>query len=195
MIHPEEESLNAQIPRSTSTKIVFPYDKQAKKFDTRGYLPAHTQDRLTFQDVEQFLEQVNVPIRKWHKDFGHLYEESFSFCFVFVICFLFFPLLFFLIGYLLWAQAKSKKELREAKEKAKIFVIENNPRFLEKGLVWTIPVHFPQWIELLTNAEGAVPGISIMAHSKPEIHTISIAQKEYKKKEASNDIQEYCFNA
>ena len=51
-------------PFSTPDCLVFPYDKFQKKFSTTNYLSIQTQDRLSLQEIEQFLEQANIPLKE-----------------------------------------------------------------------------------------------------------------------------------
>ena len=88
-------------------------------------------------------------------------------------------------------QARARESMRAAMEKSIMFVRDNNQHFIARGLMWNVPIHFPQWIELWVNVQGSqrplvnipvepIQGIPIMARKKrPEIHTVTMPQQEY----------------
>jgi len=141
-------------PSSTSTCIIFPYDKEKRKFITSNYSTMQTQHRASTEDIERFLAEVNEPIAEWYKEYRNAYEcRGMYFCLL-ITLFLLAPLFFcYLCCYIPeWREAKKKKE--EAEEKAKLIIREKSTIFHEKGLVWNVPQYFPHWIELWTNTGG-----------------------------------------
>jgi len=177
------------IPKSNPDRIIFPYDKKAKKFIMADNLPFRTQDRVHIREIETFLEQINIPLKKWHEDYSMFWEVSPRYCCLLIICFILLPLMLFIVCYQSVKQNKALKELREITLKSKAFVEENNQRFIERGLLWTFPVYFPRWIELWPHHQDPIQHAIVrvgdgkpvelqQSSRKPEIHTIEVAQND-----------------
>jgi len=189
MVHHHRRRIIILTPSSTPQSLVFPYDRVNKKFSTTSYIPLQTQDRLSIQEVEQFLEQASIPINEWYEQYGWVTNGSCKFICLLLFCFFIFPLYFFFICWLICYQQKSAKKLQEAAEKSKLFIRDNNQQFIERGLMWNVPVHYPQWIELWTTVGGPQPqaGFPMMPQgqpgydgfSRPGIPTQTLPQQNY----------------
>jgi len=171
------------IPSSTPLSIVFPYDSQAQKFSTSSYMPLQTQNRASLEEIEQFLDQANAPIKEWYAEFGYLQEGSAKMTALLIICTIIMPLIFFFLCWITAVQNKSAVKLKEASEKAKLFIRDNGQQFIDKGLLWNIPTRFPHWIELWTSLEGppqmglGQPGFG--GFQQPGIQTMPVQQQNY----------------
>ena len=174
-------------PLSTRHHIIFPYDRETKKFVTSNYIPIQTDNRVHHIEIEQFLEQVNIPIKKWHENYSLFYDPPLAFCCLFILCLFLLPLLFFLVCWLSSKQANAIKDLGGAIGIARTFVQIHNPKWAQRGFMWSIPVHPPQWIELWADYGQPAPrarivqGIPVVPQPrrKPEIHTICLPQQNY----------------
>jgi len=96
------------------------------------------------------------------------------------------------------AQTQANAKLKEVTEKAKLFIRDNSQQFVGRGLLWTVPAHFPQWIELWTTLEGP----SQMGFGQPEPHqqgiqTILMPQQNYQNVQnvGISDQQGYLANS
>ncbi len=171
-----------RIPKSNAERIIFPYDKKAKEFKMAGEFEFRIQDRAHIREIQTFLDQINIPLKKWHEDNAFLWKESPLYCCFLIICFILLPLLIMVICYHSARQNKALKELKDIMQKSKIFVEENNSRFLERGLLWTFPVHFPRWIELWmqqVDPRDGMPVDIMQVQKTPEIQTIEVRQRDY----------------
>ena len=170
------------IPPSNPDRIIFPYDKKAKRFIMADNLPFRTQDRAHIGEIQTFLDQINIPLKKWHEDYSMFWEVSPRYCCLLIICFFLVPLLLFIVCYQSSKRSKALKELKEITLKSKNFVEENNSRFIERGLLWTFPVHFPRWIELWmqqVDPRDGMPVDIMQVQKTPEIQTIEVRQRDY----------------
>ena len=50
----------SKLPKSTTSKLIFPYDYNTGKYDTGFYIPALTQERLSKQDIESFMNEIQA---------------------------------------------------------------------------------------------------------------------------------------
>lgn len=141
-------------PSSSPECLVFPYDKPTRKFNTNNYFPYQTQDRINMQELEEFLDKVNVPIKEWYDKYAYLFEGSFRFYVVFVICLILIPLALIWVIWLNIAQYLAIKKQEEYAERGRAIVKNLQRRFPIRGLKWNIPERFPQWIELLVQDYG-----------------------------------------
>jgi len=155
------------IPSSTPQSLVFPYDGISKKFNTNSYMPIQTQNRISIEEIEQFLDIINGPIKEWYDEYGWLTNGSCKFVCLMFTCFIIMPLMFFFICWMACAQSKAADALQKAGEKAKILVRDNNQRFVERGLMWNVPTHFPRWIELWTQVGPGFGGASMPQQGFP----------------------------
>lgn len=185
---PYSPALQRPIPPSTPNCVVFPYDPKAKRFVIRGYTPHQTQDRLSSEEVEKFLEQVNISLKKWHEENTFHYDPPCIFFLIMGISLFLLPLFFILMCcWLMPAQQKSQKDLEESIAIAKDVIQANNPHFEDRGLRWAAPYNFPHWIELETNFRFsliqdriAIQAIPVRPQAKnPEIQMVELAQQDY----------------
>jgi len=189
---PYNPAIPRPVPSSTPGHIIFPYDIKTRSFQIYSYTPHQTQHRLSYEEVESFLEQVNTSIKKWHAENSFFYDPSFIFYLILIICAVLLPLLFILIIVLVFAEKRVLKELNESIAIAKEVIRANNPHFESRGLRWIAPYRFPLYIELETNFRGSQPrqqnardpiaiqGIPVRPQPKrPEIQTVELAQQDY----------------
>ena len=180
----------ARTPSSSPDCLVFPYDPKLKRFQTYSYNPHQTQNRLSHEEIENFLEQVNESsLRKWHKDNKLFYDPPCIFYFLLVLSTFILPLILIIVCYLSAAQKNVLKDLDEAIQTAKEFIRMNNSHFTNRGLRWVAPYNFPQWIELETNLRDSHAGVQNRRidqgipvrpqPKRPQIHTVELAQQDY----------------
>ena len=166
-------------PSSTPQSIVFPYDYKAKRFSTSSYMPLQTQNRASLFEIEQFLEQVNAPIQEWYDEFKFYQEPSgILFCVIF-ISMIILPLMPFVFCWLQKVESRANTKLKEASEKAKLFIQDNSQQFIDRGLLWNVPTHFHQWFELWTSLEGPPPQPGFGGFQQQGIQTMSMPQQNY----------------
>jgi len=143
-------------------------------------MPLQTQNRVSAFEIDQFLEQVNLPIAEWYEEFGFLQEPSGKMICLIIICAIIMPLMIALIIWLNITQTKANTKLKEVSEKAKLFVRDNSQPFIDRGLLWNVPNHFPQWIELWTSLEGPPPQAGFGGLQQQQgIQTMSMPQQNY----------------
>ena len=178
------------IPSSNSDRIIFPFDKPNKKFNTKDYSSIQTQDQFTTEEIENFLQQVANPVLDWQEKYGPLFDGSTKLCCVLVICFILMPLLFVFACWLSYAQNSALRKHAKMTESIRIWVRDNQQQFKEKGFMWNIPPDFPLWIELWTNFGGSQPflsGFSEVAFARFQqlgIQMTSMSQQNYLNQEA-----------
>jgi len=134
------------IPSSTPQSLVFPYDERNRRFDLSSYQAAQTQGRVTAEEIEEFLKEVNVPVRAF-------YEEQMSACklvCIIIFCMICFPLYPFMLCWICYRNKKNMEEMKKATERASVIIKSRGTMFTERGLAWNIPAYFPKWIELWT---------------------------------------------
>ncbi len=155
-------------PSSTPGCIVFPYDKKNRRFETSGYFPMQTQNRLSEAEVERYLNVINEPIAMWYKEYGGVYEGKGIYLCCLILTFYLFPLFCFYLCWLSSQRNEATKKLEEVKNRAREIVREECELFARKGLIWNIPQHFPQWIELWTSAGNGMPPPPMPFHMMPQ---------------------------
>ncbi len=132
------------IPSSTPQSLVFPYDLVNKKFNV-----AHQTGKVTKEEIEEFLKEVNVPIKAFYDDHPPKSPGGMGcLCILFLILF---PLLPFFICYMVHKGNKMDKEMNKAVDRAATIVKSRGSTFTERGMVWSMGAHFPRWIELWTS--------------------------------------------
>jgi len=136
------------IPSSTPQSLVFPYDPINRKFHTLNYQAAQTQGRVTPEEIEEFLKEVNVPIKAFYEE--HPPKTGKWICLM-IICTIICPLFPFLLCYLISKSNKMMEEMKKATDRAAVIVKSRGTTFTERGLLWNMPAHFPRWIELWTS--------------------------------------------
>ena len=190
---------NENIPLSTPTRLIFPYDKKTKRFWTSNYALFQTYDRIGIHELENFLEQASTPIRKWQIDHSFLLDSPILTAFLLILCTLLIPLLPLYCCLISSAQAKAIKKLNAAAEVSKTFVQINSLRWTARGLKWDFPSYFPQWIELQMDyceppREGRLNPVvkGIPVKPRPKIHTICLPQQEYQIIDIPNHENHYC---
>ncbi len=47
------------IPKTTSAYVIFPYDRENRRFITSDYSPAQTKGRASAEEIERFLNEIN----------------------------------------------------------------------------------------------------------------------------------------
>ena len=142
------------IPVTTPACIIFPYDKENKKFITSDYSSAQTKERASAEEIERFLNEVNEPLSAWSEQYGLVYEgKGIYFC-LFITFLILLPIFICYVCWLSSKQSEAKKALTEVKQKIRTIIQERGSYFAEKGLEWKIPIQFPHWLELWTGEDG-----------------------------------------
>ena len=135
-------------PPTSLNWVIFPYDKENKKWVTSKYLPSQTRDRASVDDIERFLTEINEPLVAWYNEYGAVYEGGGMYLCLFICLIPLLPIWIFYVCWIASAQAEALKKLEEVKEKIKAITQEKGSHFVEKGLIWNTNGYFPQWIEL-----------------------------------------------
>jgi len=146
-------------PSSTPGCLVFEYDKSNKRFSTSNFSTMQIQNRASHEEIERFLNEVNEPIAAWNKEYRDAYEIRGTYLCCLIFFFFLFPLFFCYFCWMLSEQKEAAKKLEEVKEEVRRIIRERGSSFAERGLIWNVPQHFPQWIELWTGAGGLMPGM------------------------------------
>lgn len=181
-----------QIPSSTPESLVFPYDAIAKKFNTTNYFPIQTQGRVTAEEIETFLAEVNEPVQAYYKKYDPQTLPIKWFCMA-LICMILFPLFPFFMCYMCYKTNEMGKDIKKGCEKAASIVKAKNGSFTERGLTWNIPVYFPHWIELWTTTGGAVGGVYTQpvqpyaGYVQPGIKMQTLPQQNYQNAYVGNN--------
>jgi len=153
------------IPPTTSTTVVFPSTADGRAFDSGFYSPGLTDGRASFEEINQFLSEINdVRAKTQSQTTGDMCCR--------VIVFFFFIILYVLgmifmtqdnpelvpvgvIGFIILAvclvifQTKKLNRIRtEFQAKCQAIVNQHNQNFASRGLRWHLPVYFPRWVEL-----------------------------------------------
>lgn len=142
--------------------LIFPYDHKSRKFSTTSYTSLQTQNRLPLEEVEQFLEQANVPLKQWYEKYGWFMDPSCKFFSIAITCLIIFPLFIFFVCWHVYAKDKAEEKHDEAIENSKLFITDNKKHSVERGLMWNVPAEYPLHIELWTTVPGAknsLPGV------------------------------------
>jgi len=142
------------VPISTPQSLVFEYDILARMFKFANYQPISTQNRASFEEVEQFLTEVNEPLAEWEEKYGNLARGKGKIMYLALISFILFPLFFVFICWSSGAQKHAQDAQKECVEKAKNIIRDKSDQWTYKGLCWHVPSQFPKWIELWTSVDG-----------------------------------------
>lgn len=131
------------IPKSTPERLVFPFYWQTLKFETKHYNPMMTNNRLSTEELDQFLKTVAEPLAEFRKkDFLYKYPWA-----IFVMIILL-PLLYIFLIYQCCISCRTTRELNEAKKKSLDIINQNSASFQARGLSWVTSRYYPRWIEL-----------------------------------------------
>ncbi len=167
------------IPSSTPQSLVFPYDPMNKKFITTNYQPVLTQGRVTNEEIDEFLKEVNVPIKAYYDEHNPNASPCGLICLI-ILCTIICPLFPFLMCYLISRTNKMMVEMKKASDKAAIIVKSRGSTFTERGLLWNMPAHFPRWIELWTSVGQPVMQPNMQFYQgQPGIEMQTVPQQNY----------------
>jgi len=188
-----------QVPVSSPDCLIFPYDSKTKMFQIYSYTIHQTHGRLTHQELDTFLEQVNVSIKKWHEENKLFYDPPCAFWLILAICIIFFPLVFVFACYMNSPQKNVLRDLDKSINIANYVILMNHPPFMERGLRWVAPNCFPHWIEFETNVQeprrrrqnGRIDQGVLVNVPPPEIHTVQLTQQDYQPVEMPNQQNFY----
>jgi hypothetical protein len=161
-------------PPITDLALVFPFDKLSNKFDRNFYAPALTDGRASFETLDHFLQKVERILKKKARQ---VFIASLILAFVILVGFFMtlyslagglddltqddidsddpdtvfsamFAFLFIAVISSLGFSAFVRCKDRKAQKRIKSFVEKNSQAFNVLGLRWSMPLRFPQWIEL-----------------------------------------------
>ena len=131
------------IPPSTAQTIIFPLNVNTYNFDTNHYNPMMTNGKVSTDEIVQFLEKVQTPIREWRdKQFFLKYPWAIIFLVILL------PLLYLYLIYQCCTSCSKQKQWEAALEKSRAVIRENSANFASRGFTWITPVAYPRWIEL-----------------------------------------------
>jgi len=142
------------MPPTTSDVIIFPYNRQTNNFVTTFYYPQMTQNRIRTPDIILFLDELSDLASKYYKEFGFLTDGSMKLTCIFILCVIFFPMLFVYYYWMSKIKKRDDKARIEFIKKANVIARSKRKAFAQRGAKWVVPPDFPRWIELHT---GAVP--------------------------------------
>jgi len=139
------------IPSSTPTVLVFPYDKQLKRFNTSAFMPQLVQGRTTHQELEAFMDEIMVPVEEYYKKYGFIHHPTCGWICLQIICYMICPLAIIMMCYLIHVANESKLKMAECKQKVEMICKQRGMHFMEKDMMWVVPnQQFPRWIEFWT---------------------------------------------
>jgi len=170
---------DVQVPSSTKTMIVFPWDSSSKKFDRKTYTPEQTDGRATLDQVDQFLNimdavvneksytaffDATINVLKWGIPVISIFyaiEGSLTLSVKTITLILFFWVVAWQVGTIIMKQKKKSKG-EKIKEGLKAALAQKSlkDRYQEfdvKQLRWKISSDFPKWIELHKDYEKEDP--------------------------------------
>lgn len=168
MTSPTNEKVKRQVaplPPTTSDVIIFPYNRLTNSFVTAFYSSGMTQNRLKITEVHQFLEEVKVPANEYYQKFGFLTDGSKKLSCIFILCIIFFPLLFVYLHWISKMKNKDDQARAEVIKKANSIAKQKAKSLIRKGIKWVIPPEYPRWIELWTNVGPLTPLIPSPTHT------------------------------
>lgn len=145
------------VPPSTSGTIVFPYRQRLNKFDTSHYNPIMTNNRVSAEEIDKFLEAVLEPIEEHRKK-----QFLVKYPWAIVVLIILLPLFYIFMIYLLCTSGSRTKQWEEVKDKSRAIIKEKGAAFEQRGMVWIAPLHFPLWIELWTQPAQTQNGYGMM---------------------------------
>ena len=153
------------IPSATANTVIFQFDKASKKFDSSFYSPALTDGKISLEEINQALKQVETA------GASVAFKIRVSFCWFILLILIIISLFVYTLNFALNGKSRLisfavfgypvavfvalilyilqlKRFSDELKYKCKLVVERLNPSFSCRGLRWHIPADFPQWIEL-----------------------------------------------
>lgn len=160
-----------QIPQTTDKNVIFPYNYRQNEFDMFKYSKSQADNKLSPDDIREFLEPIEQNIKDTFKGFrpftipdwflylcvtvgyevvmiisiATLFERNVvRVAFITILTFLIIPISHVLCKFIgLDAIKRVKKQTLEHIQK-----ITNQQKFESKGFQWRVPENFPTWIEL-----------------------------------------------
>jgi len=152
------------VPPTTSITVIFPFNAADKKFDSSFYSPALTDGRASFEEISQFLAEIEAVrptaasqggpsacrlfclfllLILWIARFilqTHMNVDLIPFAIVFVVILVIFVIIILVLS--------SGGTRNESQAKCQAIVEKYNQNLASRGLRWYLPVSFPQWVEL-----------------------------------------------
>ena len=150
------------MPPTTSHVVVFPFKSADKKFDSSFYTPALTDGRVPFEEITQFLAEIEAqkPTAQSNASPWRLVALLFLFIlwtFRFVvqskmdsdmIPYVFLVVIVLVLVIIFILVVTSKRGVNEPRPKCQAIVDKYNQNLASRGLRWYLPVSFPKWVEL-----------------------------------------------
>ena len=130
-------------PKSTPERLIFPFYWQTLKFDTNHYNPIMTNNRVSKEELDQFLAAVAEPLIEFRKK-----DLLYKYPWAIVVMIILIPLLYIFLIYQCCISCRRTRELNEAKDKCFAIIKENSASYNARGLKWETPRYYPRWIEL-----------------------------------------------
>ncbi len=144
-------------PHSSEECIVFEYDKTHHKWKTSNYSSSQHNERVSVDEIESFLNEINETLAPWSKQYGEVYYgDGIYLCLTLTLCILL-PIFFIYLCWLSSQQVYAKERLKEVKDKIDVIIQQKRSYFSEKRLTWQVPNQFPQWIELWLEEDDVKP--------------------------------------
>jgi len=175
---------SVSIPHTTDATVIFRYNQCAKIFERELYHPTQTDNRASQEHINQVLSEVEAVIRN---KLGCLIHQSYFILLAMLILFIglvifisskpqgpgfAFGGFFGLFCFIMLLDHFTKKRKEEARIVAYQVLDQHNERLKDMGLRWSLPVHFPMWIELNNDFRiQAQTGVIIVQQPMPVVMT------------------------
>ncbi len=163
--HQKQQVVIIAIPPTTATTVVFPSTADGRAFDSGFYSPGLTNGRASFEEINQFLTEINtLRVANGSQTASGICCRALCFFFtliLFALCMVLVissipaltPLVVigffvFLVTLIMTLVKRSERAQTEFKAKCQVIVNQHNQNFASRGLRWHLPVYFPRWVEL-----------------------------------------------
>ena len=159
-------------PLETNEAILFPYNFKTGKFNIDHYNPSMTNQRVSKQEIADFLAPAEEHMLEWNK------KQNFTTC-----CFIFwlilgsfiFPLLFCVLTYMCKKNSEIRPLFMRAQKNVQKYFNDQNELYKQRNLTWCVPQTFPLYIELWKT--HIIPGqqnLSAMSF-QPNVNSMRVA--------------------
>ena len=163
-------------PPSTEKTIIFPYNEHTGRFITNFYKQKMTSGRLQSIELIQYLAYIEAQLASWNQTaLGNFIRKIRVLIFVMILLSIAgipitilhlvieyngIPLFLPVVGGMLILSiflffvcsckfnSKRANTIDQVMANVRSYVKQNSNLFHERSLTWTIPTHFPKWIEL-----------------------------------------------
>ena len=140
--------------------VIIPLEKSTNKFNRKAYVPTMTEGKISSEEVNQLLEDLELAISQLSTPLGELMTVLHRFVLpLFVMIFLtnvwycyrdrtWVPFFIYCIIMFIYQKVSQKYKMMKAREKADSIIQIHQSEFNKKGYRLFIPFNFPEWIEI-----------------------------------------------